>query len=429
MDYCLVLKGGQGQRKSRSLEALASPDWYCSSIPEAEKDLLLNIHSTWIYELAELESVTSRKEAGRLKNLITTSTDVLRVPYGRTSERMPRQSVLCATVNEDTFLRDDTGNRRFWVVPVDGAEQLDHAGLISARDGIWKAAVLAYRAGELPMLAPELERQSEQQNERFNAQDAWETMVLDWMAGDAMHSWNPERDPSTTIYDPAVPFTSAEVLYSAGLRRPDAITKPDEMRVAAVLKRLGFRKGSQQTIGGRVVRPWLASQPSQPSQPLPDEVVKHQTPSGAVDQGQPSQPSQPFSSKKRIDKAGSPPAPAAETIHLLGDEVVKVVKSPQPPAAQPVSASQPLPPEVVMPPEVVKPDAPAPAYDPFPPIEPSADLLAELMRVQRRMPGAIANQLAAAMDPDGERGITGRMVKQMQKHFEEMPDEFGEVAA
>jgi hypothetical protein len=127
MDYVLVLQGAQGQLKSTSLGALASPDWYCSSIPENEKDLLLNIHSTWIYELAELESVTSRKEAGRLKNLITTSADLVRVPYGRTSERMARQSVFCATVNEDTFLRDDTGNRRFWVVPVEGSKPIDKA--------------------------------------------------------------------------------------------------------------------------------------------------------------------------------------------------------------------------------------------------------------------------------------------------------------
>jgi hypothetical protein len=429
MDYCLVLKGGQGQRKSRSLEALASPDWYCSSIPEAEKDLLLNIHSTWIYELAELESVTSRKEAGKLKNLITTSTDVLRVPYGRTSERMPRQSVLCATVNEDTFLRDDTGNRRFWVVPVDGAEQLDHAGLIAARDGIWKAAVLAHRAGEKPMLTPELEHQSKQQNERFNAQDPWAEMVVAWMNGDPLQRWDAERDPSTKSYDPNDPFTSAEVLYSAGLRRPDAITRADEMRVAAVLKHLGFKKGSQYRRDGQVVRAWVPSQPSQPSQPHSPEVVTPQNHCAAVNQDPLSQPSQPFFSKKGIDSSSQhqPNArPDAENDPLFRN--VGCDTPPQPArsaAAQSVCPVTTSFPEVVTTVEVVTPPTPpAPAYDPFPPIEPSADLLAELMRVQRRMPGAIASQLAAAMDPDGERGITGRMVKQMQKHFEEMPDDF-----
>ncbi len=297
MDYVLVLKGGQGQRKSRSLEALAFPDWYCSSIPESEKDQLLIVHSTWIYELAELESVTSRKESGRLKNLITTSVDNLRPPYGRTNERLPRQSVFCATVNEDTFLRDDTGNRRFWVVPVEGGDQLDKDGLLAARDGIWKAAVAAYRAGELPMLAPEMEQFSAQQNEEYNAQDPWAEMVRAWMEGDPLHRWDEDRDPSAMRYAPDLPFTSADVLYSAGLRRPDSITRADEMRVAAVLRQFGFIKGRQQRIEGRVARLWELSQPSQPSQPQSAEVVTPQNPCAAVDPEQLSQPSQPKSDK------------------------------------------------------------------------------------------------------------------------------------
>ena len=303
MDYVLVLQGAQGQLKSTSLGALASHEWHCSSIPENEKDLLLNIHSTWIYELAELESVTSRKESGKLKNLITTSADLVRVPYGRTSERMARQSVFCATVNEDTFLRDDTGNRRFWVVPVEGAKPIDKAGLLAARDAIWKAAVAAYRAGELPMLPAELEVLSSQQNQEFNQQDPWVEMVLAWMDGEPLHRWDPDRDPSTVIYDTNQPFTSAEILYSAGLRRLDQITRADEMRVAAVLRQLKFDR-AQKRVNGRIDRFWLPSQPSQPSQPTYAEVVTPETRSGADGLGLPSQPSQPISTKRELKKKG-----------------------------------------------------------------------------------------------------------------------------
>jgi predicted P-loop ATPase len=262
MDYCLVFKGDQGQQKSWTLETLGSPEWHCSSIPENEKDLLLNVHSTWIYELAELESVTGRKEAGRLKNLITTRVDLVRVPYGRTSERMPRQSVFCATVNEDTFLRDDTGNRRYWVVPVEGGAPLNREGLLAARDGIWKAAVAAYRAGELPVLSAEMEQLSALQNEDFNAQDPWVEMVRAWMAGEPMHRWDPDRDPSTVAFSSDRPVATSDVIYSAGLRRPDQITKADQMRAAAVLRKLGFRQGKQQRVDGRPARLWELSQPS-----------------------------------------------------------------------------------------------------------------------------------------------------------------------
>lgn len=378
MDYVLVLQGDQGQLKSTSLKATASPDWYCSSIPENEKDLLLNIHSTWVYELAELESVTSRKEAGRLKNLITTSTDLVRVPYGRTSERMARQSVFCATVNEDTFLRDDTGNRRFWVVPVEGTRPIDKAGLLAARNAIWKAAVAAYRAGELPMLSMEMESLSSQQNQEFNQQDPWVEMVLAWMDGDPLHRWDPERDPSTVTYDPSRPFTSAEILYSAGLRRLDQITRADEMRVAAVLRQLKFDR-RQKRVDGRVDRFWMLSQPSQPQE---SEVVTPQPPAAAVVLAVPSQPSQPISKKRELkSKGGATPRAGAisqesfEKSHRGCDTLATSVSLQSFPLSQPTFR------EVVTPLEVVTPTT-----------------AAEWVNRQPSNPGIAQAQLAGALE-------------------------------
>jgi len=240
MDYCLALKGDQGLLKSTSLKALTGGEWFTSTHADGDKDFLLNVNSCWVYELAELETITNKRQAGALKNLITTATDVFRPPYGRTPERTNRQSVFCATVNKDQFLRDDTGNRRFWVFPIGGSAQLDRDAITAARDAIWKAAVLAHEDGELPMLSKELEALSAAQNEQFNEQDAWVGMVQAWMDGEPLHRWDPDRDPSTKKFDPAGAFASAEILYSAGLKRPDAITRADEMRLGEVLKGLGF---------------------------------------------------------------------------------------------------------------------------------------------------------------------------------------------
>lgn len=291
MDYCLVLKGGQGQQKSRSLEALASQEWHCCSVPENEKDLLLNVHSTWIYELAELESITNRKEAGRLKNLITTSIDTMRTPYGRTAERMPRQSVFAATVNEDTFLRDDTGNRRFWVVAVEGSGPLDRAGIAANRDAIWKAAVLFYRSGELPMLSPAMEVLSANQNEDFNQQDPWIEIVQAWMEDIVPTTGEADCGIYPIKFDPDRPLTSAQVLHTTGLRRQDQIQKYDENRIAAVLKQLGFTKRKQERVEGRKVRRWVLSQPPQLD---PRKVVTHQSVQTGMDLRNLSQPSQPI---------------------------------------------------------------------------------------------------------------------------------------
>jgi hypothetical protein len=184
------------------------------------------------------------------------------------------------------------------VVPVEGSRPIDKAGLLVARDAIWKAAVAAFRAGELPMLTAELEALSSQQNQEFNQQDPWVEMVLAWMDGEPLHRWDSDRDPSTVIYDTNRWFTNAEILYSAGLRRTDQITRADQMRVAAVLKQLKFDR-AQKRVKGRIDRFWL---PSQPSQPQTAEVVTPKTPAAAVGLGLPSQPSQPFSTKRELKK-------------------------------------------------------------------------------------------------------------------------------
>jgi predicted P-loop ATPase len=349
MDYCLVLKGGQGLLKSTSLKALAGGEWFTSSHARDDKDFLLNVHSCWIYELAELETITNKTQSGALKNLITTATDTFRTPYGRTSEKHHRQSVFCATVNKEEFLRDDTGNRRFWVVPIEGANKLDREAITAARDAIWKAAVLAHEAGELPMLTKEMEALSALQNEQFNEQDPWVGLVQAWMDNDPILRWKGEAgDPSTSKYDPGDQYSSAEILYSAGLRQANQFGKPDEMRLAEVLRSLGWHRTKQRRVNGKVTRLWQMSQPSQPSQPHVEQVVTPQTEMAAVVLGVASQPSQPLETKgltaaehcvKELPDASAP---------LLDDRGCDTPSKPRrTTAAQSVSVSQPLLSEVV----------------------------------------------------------------------------------
>jgi hypothetical protein len=93
MDYMLVLQSPeQGIYKSTAITELASQDWHTSTMPKENKDFLLNVQSTWIYEFAELESVTSKRQVGSLKNDITTRVDNFRVPYGRAN--FPRKRIL-----------------------------------------------------------------------------------------------------------------------------------------------------------------------------------------------------------------------------------------------------------------------------------------------------------------------------------------------
>jgi len=255
MDYCLVLHSRQqGMLKSSALTELASGEWHTSTIPNDNKDFLLNVHCTWIYELAELESYTNKRAAGELKNTITTRTDNFRVPYGRTNERRKRPSVFCGSVNTDSFLRDETGSRRYWVVPIEGNEKLNIDAIKKNRDSIWKAALMAYRSGEKPMLSDEHEALSERQNDGFQAQDAWLEMLQSWMAGYALARFC-DSDPSPRMYEVDGYYTSAEILYSAGLKRPDQINNHDATRLGPLLRELGF-SSKRVTDGASKIRRW-----------------------------------------------------------------------------------------------------------------------------------------------------------------------------
>jgi hypothetical protein len=303
MDYCLVLQSRhQGIGKTTSFKALASADWFNSSAPDGDKDFLLNVHSCWIFEMGELESHTGKRSAGHMKNLITITTDNFRAPYGRNNEPHRRGSVFCGTVNEESFLRDETGNRRYWVVPIAGTEPLARDGLLAARDGIWKAAVAAYRANELPMLTRAQEALSEIQNETFTYSDPWLEMLQN-----AIES-NPPRWQ--------MPFSTAEALAVAGLKNSEQITRADENRLAPVLRQLGFDKAKHPatTGDGKRIRLWSTAQPAQPLHNLngggcaPPEPLR-QKPSQRT-----AQPAQPISSKK--SKMGDEQAAAAAAASL-----------------------------------------------------------------------------------------------------------------
>lgn len=182
---CLVFKGGQDIGKSTSLRVLASPAWLTDTAQDKHEDFLLAIHGCWIYELAELDSITSKKEAGALKNDLSSPKDDIRVPYGRAHDTFARQSIFVGTSNRDDFLRDETGASRFWVVELphnaDDGFVIDLDRLRANRDAIWKAAVLAYRDGEEPRLSQEHLAESNRRNLGFELKHPWEDYIVDWL--------------------------------------------------------------------------------------------------------------------------------------------------------------------------------------------------------------------------------------------------------
>lgn len=290
-DVVVVLKGDQGIRKSTFWKVLASPRAYCSSIPDSNKDLLLNVHSTWLFELAELENITGKKEVGELKNLITTSSDLIRVPYGKATELRDRASVFVSSVNGDAFLRDETGHRRFLVIELPqrfaNGELIDIDKVIADRDRIWKAAVLAYRAGALPMLSADLQRQSNEQNSGFEVESPFFHALSEWLA-------RPSRPDQ---------FTSDQALIGAGLRERSRITRGDQMECATLLIKLGYFKSKTMITVDQVRGRFWSKAINQPPETVVDQQVGHSVdhpkpPVTAIDLPSTDQPEQPFLREK-----------------------------------------------------------------------------------------------------------------------------------
>jgi putative DNA primase/helicase len=117
----LVLQGKQGAGKTRWLKSLLpESSWIATGVKldPAEKDAIRKATSTFIVELGELDSTTRKADVALLKAFLTESKDIYRTPYGRGHETFVRRTIYGASVNPDDFLKDPTGNRRFWPMPV-----------------------------------------------------------------------------------------------------------------------------------------------------------------------------------------------------------------------------------------------------------------------------------------------------------------------
>lgn len=118
-DYCPVLEGSGGLRKSTLVEVLASSEFFSDTKFDVSKgkEAQEQVQGVWLYEIAELAHF-GRSEVSDIKAFISSKTDRYRVAYGTTVSSFPRQCVLAGTTNEKTYLQDRSGNRRFWPIPV-----------------------------------------------------------------------------------------------------------------------------------------------------------------------------------------------------------------------------------------------------------------------------------------------------------------------
>ena len=114
-----------------------------------------------------------------LKSFITRRSDRFRLPYDRRTDIFPRQFVIAGSTNDEAYLTDPTGNRRYWPVDV---KHIDLAALLRDREQLWAEAVTAYRAGEPWHLPPELERLAAEEQDERRAEHPWLEIIRKYIS-------------------------------------------------------------------------------------------------------------------------------------------------------------------------------------------------------------------------------------------------------
>jgi predicted P-loop ATPase len=245
-DHMLILEGPQGAGKSTAIKVLAGEQWFTDELPElGSKDAAIHMQGVWIVEIAELDAM-SRAEVSRIKAFLTRTTDRFRPPYGRYTIEVPRQCVFAGTVNLDTYLRDETGNRRFWPLR---CGTIDIDALARDRDQLWAEAVHRFREGAIwwiddPAL---LAVAREEQDRRYQA-DAWEDLIEHWLTheihtvSDGFPDYGNARSESVPRSEPLRDVSVGEILEQAIGLEPARWTRGDQMRVSAYLKANGWER-------------------------------------------------------------------------------------------------------------------------------------------------------------------------------------------
>ena len=190
-DYMPIFTGPQGIGKSTFLRILGK-DWFSDSLTTFEgKEAAELIQGTWINEIGELSAFT-KQETQVIKQFLSKTDDIYRAAYGRRTDKYPRRCVFFGTSNDSEFLKDATGNRRFWPVDVGvhPAKKSVWKQLPLETDQIWAEAYLYWTMGEPLYLPKEIEELAKHQQEKHRESSGKEGIILDFLERKVPSNWD-----------------------------------------------------------------------------------------------------------------------------------------------------------------------------------------------------------------------------------------------
>lgn len=255
-DVVLVLEGEQGVGKSTALRTLVGDAWFSDTLPVlGDKDAMQALRGALVFELPEMASMKGR-EVERVKAFFTTRIDAYRPSYGRRTVRVPRQCVFAATTNEEHYLTDRTGNRRF--LPV-RCERVEIDTLARDRDQLWAEAVARYRAGEKWHVAGEFGRLAMAAQSEREAGDSWDDALAAWLRNPVVQERGPDGLMRDRRIDLSLGVPMHEALVGCG-KRPGLTGMVDEQRMGKCFRALGYKRDKVWIPAeGRSLMRWVKS--------------------------------------------------------------------------------------------------------------------------------------------------------------------------
>jgi predicted P-loop ATPase len=230
-DEMLVLEAPQGYNRSSALNALAVRDeWFTDDVPlnSKSKEVIEQLSGKWIAESCELKGMR-RGEVEQIKAMLSRRIDTARLSYDRVQTEYPRQSIFIGTTNSAEYLRDMTGDRRFWPLAV-GRFDLDK--LKANRDQLWAEAAHREARGESIRLPKELWEAAGEQQEQRRIDDPFTDVIAEKLAGQPYH----------------IKIKCRDVWELLGIAE-DRRTQDHNLRLGASMQSLGFKRGKQRIAG------------------------------------------------------------------------------------------------------------------------------------------------------------------------------------
>lgn len=221
-DYCMVLEGIQGLKKSSAFAALGGEWFGDTDINLDNKDSMSALRGKWLYEFQELGSL-ARHESSKQKSFISRQVDEFRPVYGRREIRLPRQVVFGGTTNDWEWNKDPTGGRRFW--PVEVAQQVDIDGLKAAREQLFAEALVRFEAGE--KFHPDFVEQRDIFDAEQLKREQQDSLI------DALHDW---------VYRQTSDFSIATAALDGLKLDASKLTRDLQTRIGISLRKLGCAK-------------------------------------------------------------------------------------------------------------------------------------------------------------------------------------------